>query len=367
MRRLVLGSVVVLAACVQGVDGNDAGGAGGAGGVGAAGGAGGGAAISDAGPEAVDAGPSCTPASERPDWKLKFVFLFEQSGTMCIADPPGSQESSGFCEQAAAAINSGSVVPARVRAMNDFLRAVGSRPDVRVAVVPFESNLKGVYPPTGFARPDDANLQNRVWSLQTELGRHANLQGALEQARARIEYDVLQGSDATRTRTRYVVVVLSTGVPSPRCNRNDLLMPYATAARPELVWADTDTTFCNDITSDIPPAERIMTFVPGTTLNQNSQLFDLADALGAMKGWYGVSVSVHTRLLLSDSSLTRCGALCDGQLTNGLSPQDSRTVGGYVMGELARRSGGSFVDPGEPSNLSLQDLATMEPTTFCPE
>lgn len=189
----------------------------------------------------------------------------------------------------------------------------------------------------------------------------------MEHARARVEADILRLLDAERTRTRYVVVVLSTGVPSPRCSRNDLLMPWASAARPELVWADTDTTFCNDITADIPVWERVTTFEPGTSLNQNSQLFDVTDAFEAMKGWYGASVSVHTRLMLSDSSLSQCGALCDGQLQNGLNPQDTRTVGRYVLSELARRTGGTFVDPGEPSNLSLMDLATMEPTTFCAE
>jgi hypothetical protein len=247
------------------------------------------------------------------------------------------------------------------------MRVVENKPDVMLAVVPFESNPKGVFPPIGFSRPGDWGFRSRVNALQAELARHANLQGAMEQARTRVELDILRLPDAERTRTRYVVVVLSAGVPSPRCARNDLLMPFASAARPELVWADTDTEFCNVIDANIPPAERILTFEPGTSLNQNSQLFDIADALGSMKGWYGVSVSVHTRLVLSDSSLSQCGALCDGQLQNGLNPQETRIVGRYVLGELARRSGGSFLDPGEPSNLSLMDLATMEPTTFCAE
>lgn len=362
MRRLVLGSVVVLAAaCVQGVDGNDAGAAGGAGG--------GVAVVADAGTEVVDAGPGCTPASERGEWKMKFVLVVDQSAAMCIADPPGSQESNGFCEQAAAAANvTGATVPSRVRSMNGFLTALQSRPEASAAVVPFETNVKGAYPAFGFARPADGNLRVRVQALQTELGKHANLQGALAYARTVVERDVLMLSDAERARTRYTIVVLSTGVPSPRCSRNDLLMPYASAAHPELVWADTDTTFCNDLTADIPPYERISTFVPGTSVNQNSQLFDLADDFGAMKRWYGLAgVSLHTRLLLSESNLMQCGAVCDGHLTNGLNVQDTRTVGRYVLSELARRGGGTFVDPGEPANLSLMDLATMEPTTFCAE
>lgn len=359
MRRLVLGSLVLLAACGQVSEGADAGVVGGPGD--------GGVMVADAGGQSVDAGPGCTPASERAEWKLKFVLVVEQSGTMCIADPPGSQESNGFCEQAAATSGSGVTVPARVRAMNAFLMALRSRPAASVAVVPFETNLKGFWPVTAFTRPDDGQLQTRVWSLQAELGKHANLQQALEHVRTRIERDAQGLPDAERTRTHYAVVVLSTGVPSPRCTRNDLLTPFASAAHPELVWADTDTAYCNLIDTEIPSWERISNFVPGTSINQNGALFDVADALRAMKAWYGVNVSIHTRLVLSESNVRRCGALCDGMLTNGLNLQDSRAVGGYVLSELARRTGGSFVDPGEPANLSLMDLATMEPTTFCAE
>lgn len=359
MRRLVLGSVMVFAtACLQAVEAQDAGS-----GIPADAGS---SVIVDAG--APDAGPTCAPASERSEWKLKFVFVVEQSGAMCLVDPPGSQESTGLCEQTAPLANvTGATMPARVRELMAFSRAVANRPDVTMALIPFETNLKGFFPITGFSRGSDFGLLNRISGLQAELGSRANLQTALESARTRIEFDLLQRPDAERTHTHYVVVVLSTGVPSPRCSRNDLLMPFGSAARPELVWADTDTRYCNDVTSDIPPSESISTFVPGTSINQNAQLFDLADAFRAMEGWYGVKVSVHTRQLVSDRNLAACGALCDHQLTNGLNVQDTRTVGRYVLSELARRGGGTFVDPGEPSNLSLMDLASLEPTTFCAE
>jgi hypothetical protein len=361
MRRLVLGSLVGLtAACVQGGAGSDAGAVVSAGD--------GGAFISDGGTQSVDAGPTCAPASERGEWKLKFVFVVEQSGVMCVADPPGSQESSGFCEQVAARVNiNGTTSPARVRTLEAFLTAVRTRPEVSVAVVPFETNLKGAWPVASFARPDDGQLQTRVRWLQTELGTQANLQQALEHARARIEADLLRLSDSERTRTHYAVVVLSTGVPSPRCSRNDLLTPFASAVHPELVWADSDPTLCNLIDPNASPFDRINDFVPGRSLNQNGQLFDVADALVAMRGWYGVRVSLHARLLLSERSIRACGTLCDGSLPGGMNSQDSRVVGTYVLGELARRTGGTFLDPGEPANLTLQDLATMEPTTFCGE
>lgn len=360
MRRLVLGSVLVLAtACLQAVEAQDAG----SGSTGDAGVA----VVVDAG--APDAGPTCAPASERGEWKTKFVVIVEQSGAMCLVDPPGSQEGAGLCEQAAAMANvTGTTIPARVKALQAFMRAVQNRPDVMLTLVPFDSNVKGALPFNGFSPATDPLMVNRIWSLQTELGQHANLQGALAFARSRIELDVLQLSDAERSHTHYAVVVLSTGVPSPRCARDDLSMPFASAARPELVWADTDTTFCNDFPDPTSfPQERVNTFSPGTSLNQNFQFFDFADALKAMEGWYGVKVSVHTRQLFSERSLAACGALCDHQLTNGLNVQDTRTVGRYLLSELARRGGGTFVDPGESSNLSLMDLATMEPTTFCAE
>jgi hypothetical protein len=75
------------------------------------------------------------------------------------------------------------------------------------------------------------------------------------------------------------------------------------------------------------------------------------DGLRLLSTWYGVpSVELHAR-----------------RLTNGLSSTDMRTVGTFIMKNLAARGGGTFFDPGEPANLSLDDLAAMEPTTFCDE
>jgi N utilization substance protein A len=64
---------------------------------------------------------------------------------MCISDPPGAQESTGFC-QMYATIPPGVTQPARVRAVNRLIDQFEQQPNVQVALVPFETNVKGVWP-----------------------------------------------------------------------------------------------------------------------------------------------------------------------------------------------------------------------------
>lgn len=343
--------------CGRAVDSRDAGSDGGVAGGQADGGDGGSSGE-------ADAGAGCVPLAERGEWKLKFVLLVEQSRTMCMVDPPGAQQSNGLCEQVAAVRPPGVYKPHRTRALEEFLGSVQSRTDVRVALVPFETRTRGQL---AFAPESSRPFSNVLWSvqtLQTELGQDANLQDALTVAADLIEHDLVGLSDLHRPRTRYVVVVLSTGVPSPRCSADDRLAEYASPSRPELVWADVDAMRCNGSATPTDPLG--VSFLAGNALNQNSQLQRAVDRLKAMSTWYGgAPITVHARMVLSEASVGSCGALCDGQLTNGLSATDLRRVGTYVMRDLATRTGGTFLDPGEPANLTLMDLAALEPAVFC--
>jgi uncharacterized protein YegL len=71
-----------------------------------------------------------------------------------------------------------------------------------------------------------------VAALQSTLGGSSNLQGALEATKQLIEQDVQNTAASIRARSRYVVVVLSTGIPYPRCSSNDTLATYASASNP---------------------------------------------------------------------------------------------------------------------------------------
>lgn len=366
--RLLRGAgavALVFLACGQlprATDGGEGAGGGGGGSVIGPGGGATGGTTAGGSTETSDAGPPCVPASERPAWKTKVLFVVEASRAMCMVDPPGRELAYGQCEQVSAALGlRGFEESGRVVALRRFLATVKNRNDVETGVVTFRSTGDAV----NFAGPSPILLQQTPIESalfdMSALGSDANLERGLTEATSVIENDLLRLTDFARTRTRYRIVVLSTGVPSPRCSANDGLMEYGSTARPELVWADTDPR-CNGGEATISG----FTIVPRADLNQS--LRQVTDRLKLLSVWYRVpEIGIHTRLVLSAESITRCGALCDGQLTLGMNATELRTVGTMLMRQLATTSGGTFVDPGEPSALDLTEFARMEPATFCDE
>lgn len=305
----------------------------------------------------TDAGTPCTPKSLRDDWPVKVVFVMQNSGAMCVADPPGSSGTSGFCEQITGP--SGVAMPARVRAVQAFINANRDRTNVSVALVTW--GLESSVVPFTTA----AMLEPRLSRLQSELAGASNLQGALVATKRLVEGDVLQTAESLRARSRYVVVVLSTGVPFPRCAADDELPIYANAGTPELVWADSPgaASWC----SNPQPEPLGFEFVAKGDLNQNTQLRQAAANIVALDSVYGLGdVRVHTRLVLSAQAVTQCGAICQ-DVFGGLSVAEARAVGTYTLGQLSQYGQGSFVDPGEPSGLeaTMSSIDTAEFTTFC--
>ena len=131
--------------------------------------------------------------------------------------------------------------PGRVRAINRLLEQFRNQPNVQVALVPFETNVKGVWPlatagEQHFARPND-DLTTRVNTLQAELGKGTDYQGALASAYGIVASDINATSLATPDllpRTRYIVVFLTDGTPFPRCSAEDDLIQYADDLHPDL-------------------------------------------------------------------------------------------------------------------------------------
>src|SRR5262245_49505411 len=68
-------------------------------------------------------GRVCTSVPNPNGFPVKVVIIIDESGSMCVSDPPGSQETSGFCEQAAIAaiVPPGVTEPARVRALRKLI------------------------------------------------------------------------------------------------------------------------------------------------------------------------------------------------------------------------------------------------------
>jgi hypothetical protein len=336
----------------------------------------------DAGP-AVDTvtlnGTLCTSPPDPSSFPVKVVLLVQQSGSMCILDPPGSQGTGGFCETALAPIASSlPTEPARVRAMKQLFSTFANDPNVSVAIVPFELNVKGVWPMVaggGDPRFESmvgqgfADAVTRVSTFQAELGTASDYQGALQYAVGLITADIIQ-TEATQPervgRTRYAVVLLGSGLPFPRCAANDFLDAgdYATPANPELTWADSPgagcgdpdagTCYCNVVMPGDPNA--IAGFVAGTDRNQYAQLLALANQLNTLREQHRVAdIKLHTVQLFDNDVLTDCGLLCSD--VTGVTPASAaQGVGQDLMSKLAGATGGTFIQAASMADLNALSL-----------
>ncbi|HET7742455.1 MAG TPA: vWA domain-containing protein, partial [Mycobacterium sp.] len=180
-------------------------------------------------------GRVCTDPPDPSGFPVKVVMLVDQSGSMCISDPPGSQGTAGLCEQFATAV--GIQTPARVRALQALTQQFAAQPNVQVTIVPWDTNVKNVWPPvaTGqrFARP--IGIDTYIANLQAQLGKGTDFQGALSYAYGVIASDIADtntNNPQLLPRTRYVVVLLTDGTPYPRCSANDNLSQYADPTHP---------------------------------------------------------------------------------------------------------------------------------------
>lgn len=323
-------------------------------------------------------GRVCTQPPDPTGFPVKVVFIVDQSGSMCVSDPPGSQGGQGFCQQPAILqLGQGIAEPARVRALRALTAQLGQQPNVQVAVVPFETNVKNPWPAqTGgirFARPD-STLDSHISSLQAQLGKGTDYQGALSYAYTTIASDIVATNAANPQllpRTRYVVVFLTDGTPYPRCSANDDLTQYADPNSPWLTWADSSSAeeFCNLLDEDqrqqIYQGDNIPSFPPGTDRNQNYQLFSYVDQLMELKDQYNIGdIRLHSVLLFNEFAVQQCGAICQdiyGTYPNvpaGQYPAEAKKIARWTLEQLAARGNGIYQEfnNGDIQQLSLGAL-----------
>ncbi len=323
-------------------------------------------------------GRVCTSPPDPTGFPVKVVLIVDQSGSMCISDPPGSQESVGFCEMYST-VPPGVTQPARVRAVNRLLQQFSSAPNVQVALVPFETNVKGVWPgasgPGGarFGRPD-ATLQTRVNTLQAELGKGTDYQGALAYAYSLIASDIVATEATTPEvlpRTRYVVVFLTDGVPFPKCAANDNLTQFADDLNPDLTWADSFGAgdFCNLIDPEDPDA--ITGFVAGTDRNQNYQLFSYVKQITDLKDQYNIGdIRLHTVLMFNEEAVRNCGPICQdiygqyvrwpGPVPVADGPAAAKTIAAWTLQQLAQRGNGVYQEFSNFAGLAQLNLGALD-------
>jgi len=303
-------------------------------------------------------GRVCTAVPDPTGFPVKVVFIIDESGSMCVSDPPGSQEGSSFCSRAdiQAIVPPGVTEPARVRALRQLVNQFSTQPNVFVSVVPFETNVKNVWPPTTsgqrFARPN-GSLNTYIAGLQNQLGKGTDYQGVLAYVYALIASDINAtqiSNPAILPRTRYVVVFLTDGTPYPRCDANNgRLSVYADPDNPDLQWRDSSGAeeFCH--VADPTSPDQITGFVIGTDRNQNYQVFNPIDKLMQLRGQYNVGdIRLHTVLLLNEAAVRACGPICTDLYGTypGVAPENypqaAKKIAEWLLKRMAERGNGVF-------------------------
>ncbi|WP_426749321.1 cell-cell cohesion protein MtsD [Myxococcus sp. Y35] len=319
-------------------------------------------------------GRVCTRPPSPSGFPVKVVVVIDESGSMCVSDPPGSQLDNGFCQRREILdiIPEGVTEPARVRALKrlvqQFREVNAQGGNVQVSVAPFETNVRNVWPPTTtgdrFARPDN-NIDSYIEGLQSQLGKGTDYQGALSYAYSLISSDinaVAQTNPELLPRTRYVVVFLTDGTPYPRCSATDNLSVYADPDNPDLTWADSLTDFCN-LTNT---TDQIDGFEVGTDRNQNYQLFSYVRRLMELKDQHNVGdVRMHTVLLFNQEAVRACGPICQDiygvypGVEPAQYPEAAKKIAAWLLRRFADIGNGvyqEFNDTAEISNLGLGAL-----------
>src|SRR5205823_265899 len=137
-------------------------------------------------------GEICTGVPDPNEFPVKVVVIVDQSGSMCISDPPGSQGAPGLCEQVNPVVNpNGNLIPARARALERLRQQFAPLSNVQMTVIPFETNVGNVWPPAPQTFAPAADLDpTYITDLQNQLGKGTDYQGALSEAYARISDDI---------------------------------------------------------------------------------------------------------------------------------------------------------------------------------
>lgn len=327
-------------------------------------------------------GRVCTQRPNVTGFPVKVVIVIDESGSMCISDPPGSQEGSGFCQRAEvqAIIPPGVTEPARVRALRRLLQQFAPQPNVQVSIVPFETNVKNPFPANtgaGQARfvPAGTVPETYITGLQYQLGKGTDYQGALAYAYRLVAgdiFDVSQQNPEVLPRTRYVVVFLTDGTPYPRCSANDNLpqSSYASPTQPDLIWEDSSSArnFCNGL--NVSVTDSINGFDGGTDRNQNYQLFSLVDKMVELKDQFNVGdVRVHTVLLFNEEAVRACGPICQDVYGTypGVAPAQypaaAKQIATWTLQQLAERGNGVYQEF-TGGNIQQMGLGALDYTSL---
>ncbi|HJK94669.1 MAG TPA: VWA domain-containing protein [Polyangiaceae bacterium LLY-WYZ-15_(1-7)] len=254
----------------------------------------------------------------------------------------------------------------RFEALRDLTDDLTDAPDTSVGFIGFSSWAR-VQP---FTR--DRSAIGRMLDPAGGLGPATDYQGTLAQAVRMLEEDMEAVGPAERARTRYVVVFLSDGVPTPRClagcedtisdcsdgvdNDGDGLEdgsdPDCENITDNALHPDNLYGICNT-TEEIPEGEYVDFDGRCPAYNAPGQILRRVDEVLALRDVYGVgAITLHTVLLFSPQEVV--DGVCGGDAAAAFGYEETQARS--LLTAMAEQGNGAFRD----ANLATDDDSFLQ-------
>jgi uncharacterized protein YegL len=146
-------------------------------------------------------GSFCTEDPESVEFPVKILFIVDTSDSMSQTDPPNPLDNN---------------YTGRTRAIIDVINALAGLNGVEIGMITFHSSindLTGGFLPD-FTAADVVNLTTLAGQLQSNAAQ-TNYEGALDAAFQVLVNDMRNADEKKRSRSKYVVIFLSDGMPNP--------------------------------------------------------------------------------------------------------------------------------------------------------
>jgi uncharacterized protein YegL len=146
-------------------------------------------------------GHFCTEDPMSVEFPVKILFVIDVSDSMSQTDPPNPLDNN---------------YTGRTRAVIDVINALSGIKGVEIGMITFHSSINDI---TGGFRPnftaqDVVDLTTAAMSLQSNAAQ-TNFEGAVDAAFQLLVTDMRNTDDKRRSRSKYVVIFLSDGMPNP--------------------------------------------------------------------------------------------------------------------------------------------------------
>lgn len=291
------------------------------------------------------------------DYFVKALFVIDTSGSMQFTDPSSeATEAMADCLAACSANTSGldcdalckrAGAPGRQAAVAKAIELLAKQPATSVSVIAFNATttVSGGPSEALIAPSDSAGVAAALDSLlRAELT--TDYQSALTAAVRVLEQDMLLSTAAERLRTKYVVLFVSDGEPSPICKAgcgNDTIKVGASEIAN---WCDVRRDkWCDHFGASPALCTAMESWYPAMRgdcreYNSDAQLVKLTTDLVGLEARYGVGeIRLHAGLLF-DASLPK--SVLDLFYDPALSAKEQQADAEALLQQLATAGGGRY-------------------------